>query len=159
MEIVKMTANAKDSLVSSRLDKTRELIVECEITANATPANKVHSSDIPGTLFLRTEGKVSEADAIEDLSGDFTTAADNATGNSVFGIVIKGENLPNNGIDKVLDVEIKDQNGDATSLTVTPAQASYLTSGGNIAIDIAGTGLNLASESPVLLVKVVYREL
>ena len=152
-----MTANAKDSLVSSRLDKTRELIVECVITGNATPANKVHSSDIPGTLFLRTEGKVSEADAIEDLSGDFTTAVD-AT-NAQFGILIKGENLPNNGIDKVLDVEIKDQNGDGTAIVVAPAQSAYLTAGGNIAIDVTGTGIDLASESPVLLVKVVYREL
>lgn len=153
-----MAANARNSLVASRLDKTRELIVECSITGNATPASKVHASEIPGSLYLRSEGLIAEADAIEDLSGDFTTAVDNSTGNSQFGIVIVGANLPNGGIDKVLDVEIKDQNGDATSLTVAPAQSAYLTDGGNIAIDITGTGLDLSTESPVLLVKVVYRE-
>lgn len=153
-----MTANAKDFLVSSRLDKTRELVVECSITANATPASKLHASEIPGTLFLRTEGKVAEADAIEDLSGSFTTAVDNSTGNSVIGILIKGVNLPNNGIEKVLQVEVIEQTALATSLTVSKVGSSFLTAGGNIALNVAGTGLNLASESPTLLVKITYRE-
>lgn len=151
--------NAKNSLVSGVLDKTRELVVECTITANATPASKVHSSDIPGTLFLRTEGKVSEADAVEDLSASFTTAADNSTGNSVFGILIKGENLPNNGIDKVLDVSVTEQTALATSLAASKVGSDWKTAGGNIAVDLAGTGLNLASESPTLLVKIIYKEL
>ena len=150
--------NAKDSLVSSRMDKTRELVVECSITANATPALKVHASDIPGTLFLRTEGKVADADAIEDLSGDFTTAADNSTGDSQFGILIKGANLPNNSIEKVLQVEVIEQTALASSIAISKVTTDWLTDGGNIAIDVAGTGLNLASESPTLLLKVIYRE-
>jgi len=153
-----MTANAKDFLVSSILDKTRELVVECSITANATPASKKHASEIPGTLFLRTEGLTAEADALEDLSGSFTTAADNSTGDSVFGILIKGANLPNNAIEKVLQVEVTEQTALASSIAISKVGSSWLTAGGNIAIEVDGTGLNLASESPTLLVKIIYRE-
>lgn len=151
-------SNAKDSLVSSRLDKTRELVVECTITGNATPASKIHSSEISGTLILRTEGLTAEADALEDLSASFTTAADNATGDSVFGIILKGENLPNNAIDKVLEVSVTEQTALSTALVATKVTTDWLTSEGNIAIDLAGAGLNLASESPTLLVKIIYRE-
>lgn len=148
--------NAKNPIVSSRLDKTRQLVVECSITANATPASKKHASEIPGTLFLRTEGLTAEADAVESVA--FTTAADNSTGDSQFGILIKGINLPQNEIEKVLEVEVTEQTALASSLTVAKVGSSWLTAEGNIAIDITGTGLNLASESPTLLVKVIYRE-
>lgn len=151
-----MTANAKDFLVSSVLDKTRELVVECTITANATPASKKHSSDIPGTLILRTEGLTADADALETLA--FTTAVDNSTGDSVFGIILKGANLPNNAIEKVLSVVVTEQTALATSLAVSKVGSSFLTAEGNIAFNIAGTGLNLASESPTLLVRVIYKE-
>lgn len=148
--------NAKNPIVSSRLDKTRQLVVECSITANATPASKKHASEIPGTLFLRTQGLTAEADAVESVA--FTTAADNSTGDSQFGILIKGINLPQNEIEKVLKVEVTEQTALASSLTVAKVGSSWLTAEGNIAIDITGTGLNLASESPTLLVKVIYRE-
>lgn len=150
-------ANTADNLVADALDRTRELIVECTITANATPADKVHSSDIPSALKLRTEGKVSEADAIEDLSGSFTTAVDNSTGDSQFGIIIDGSKLAEGALEKVLEVQVTEQTALASSLTAAKVGSDWLTAGGNIAIDIAGTGLNLASESPTLLVKVVYK--
>lgn len=133
----------------------RDLQFVIDITANATPANKVHSSELPGVAVLRTEGKTAEADAVEDLSASFTTAADNDSGDSQFGLILKGSEL--GAIERVYEVELTDLAGNATSLAVTPASSDYLTAGGNIALDIAGTGLNLASESAEILVKVKYK--
>jgi hypothetical protein len=125
------------------------------ISSNATPADKEHGSDLGGIAYMRSEGKISEADAIEDLSSDFTSPVDNNAGDSQFGIFIDGSELADE-IEKVLEIEISEQTALASSISFSPAQSSYLTSGGNIAIDIAGTGLNLASESPVFLVKMKY---
>lgn len=76
---------SKSSDLMDYILKQERLVFEVAITANATPANKVHASDIPGVAVLRTEGKTAEADAIEDLSAQVPTAAD-ATG--VFSILI-----------------------------------------------------------------------
>jgi hypothetical protein len=145
----------KDSTVQNHRIKQRDLIFEVAIVANATPADKKHASDLHGVAFLRTEGKISEADAIEDLSADFTAADDNNAGNSQFGILIDASKLSGE-IDKIYKVTVTEQTALATSLTVAPAQATYLTTEGNIAIDITGTGLNLASESPTFLIEVEY---
>jgi hypothetical protein len=135
--------------------KTRELIFEIEITANATPADKVHSSDIAGVAVLRTEGKVAEADAIEDLSGDFTTAVD-AT-DAQFGILLDGSKLSDSGLEKVYEVSLSEQTSTGTGITLASATSDYLTSGENIAIDVTATGTSLDSESPRFLCKVVYK--
>lgn len=145
----------KNSRLGDHYLAQRDLAFEVSITANATPADKEHGIlDLSGVALLRTEGKTAEADAVEDLSGDFTTAVDNSTGDSQFGILLKGSELEE--VAKVLEVEVKEQTALATSIAATPAASAYLTAGGNIAIDVAGTGLNLASESPKLLVKVKY---
>ena len=150
-----MATEEKNTQLADHFLQHRRLVFEFSITANATPASKVHSiKDIPGVALLRTEGKVSEADAIEDLSGDFTTAADNSTGDSQFGLLIKGSEL--GSMEKVMKVTVTEQTSLASSISYTAADSDYLTSGGNIAIDIAGTGLNLASESPTFLVEVDY---
>lgn len=135
--------------------KQRKLLFEVEITANATPADKRHASDLPGVALLRTEGKIADADAVEDLSSDFTAAADNSSGDSQFGILIDASKLQGN-IDKVYSVSVSEQTALSTGLTVAAAQSDFLTSGGNIAIDIAAAGLNLESESPRLLVEIEY---
>lgn len=149
-----MAASAKEQNVTlaNHLERTRELCFEAKITANATPALKKQSSDLPGVAILRTEGLTALADAVEAVA--FTTAVDNSTGDSQFGILIKGSELGE--IEKVLSVEVVEQTALATSISFADVGSSYLTAGGNIAIDIAGTGLNLASESPTLLVTVKY---
>ena len=153
--------NIKNALAGDKELSTKTAWVKLAITANATPASKVHSTDYQGIAYLRTEGKTAEADAIEDLSSDFTTAADNSTGDSQFGILLKGSELSNGSLDEVLEVSLAENpNGSAvaTSIAISPAvSGSYVTSGGNIAVDVAGTGLNLASESPDLVLKVTYR--
>lgn len=145
----------KDSAVMNHRIKQRKLLLEVDIVANATPADKGHGSDLPAVVVLRSEGKIADADAIEDLSAEFTAAADNAAGDSQFGIVIDGSKLEGD-IDKVYSVSVVEQTSLATSLTVAPASSDYKTAGGNIAIDITGTGLNLESESPRFLVEVEY---
>lgn len=151
--------NAKSSVVASVVDKTSRLTFEFSITGNATPADKEHSSDLPGVAFLRTEGKTTEADALEDLSASFTTAADNSTGDSQFGLIIDGSKLTNDkSIEKVYITDLAEQTALATSVAVAKVGGSYLTAGGNLAFDIAGTGLNLASESPTFRLTVEFKE-
>lgn len=134
--------------------RQKRLVVEFSITANATPASKVHSSELPGVIVLRTEGKTAEADAIENLSGSFSTADDvDGSGDSVFGVVL--HNL--GSVAKVYKITVAEQTSLASSIAVTKLGTNGLTSGGNIAFQIAGTGLTLASESPRFLVEIEYR--
>jgi hypothetical protein len=130
--------------------KTERVVFEIAITSHATPASKVHTSDLPSVCFLRTEGKTAEVDALETVT--WTTAADNSTGDSAFGVFLK--DLGN--VQKVLKIAVVEQTALATSLAVTRAGTRGLTAAGNIAFNIAGTGLNLASESPVITVEVEY---
>ena len=132
--------------------KSKRMVFEVEITADATPADKVHGVDVPSVVILRSEGKVAQADAIEDLSGSFTTAVDDSTGDSQFGILI----TELGSIEKVYSVTVSEQTSLASSLSVALLGTNGLTAGGNIGIDIAGTGLDLSTESPVLLIEVEY---
>lgn len=145
----------KNSAVQNQRQFAKKLVFEFSITGHATPASKVHASDLSGVCYLRTEGKVAEADAIEDLSATFTTAADNSGGNSVFGVLMKGSEL--GSIAKVLKISVSETStAVATSLAVTKHGTGGLSAGGNIAFSIAGTGLNLASESPKICVELDY---
>jgi len=149
--------NTKSSVVASVQDKTQRLTFELSITGNATPASKEHASDLTGVAYLRTEGKTAEADALEAVS--FTTADDESTGDSQFGILIDGSKLTNDReFDKVLSVTLTEQTSLATGYTVAKVSGDYKTAGGNIAIDITGTGLDLTSESPTFLLTVEYKE-
>lgn len=132
---------------------TKKLVFQFSITGHATPASKTHSvADIPSVVLLRTEGKVADADAVEDLSGDFTTAVD-AT-NAQFGILLKATELGD--VKKVLKVSVTQQTATGTAIASTPASSAFLTAGGNIAIDVLATGTDLASESPTFTVEVDY---
>lgn len=136
--------------------RSQSLVFRVSITANATPASKIQVVDIPSAVYLRSQGLTAAADAIETLS--WTTAVDNSTGNSVFGILI---DLGENEARKVELVRVTEITSLATSFTTRGPGAvvdGYLTASGNIAIEIAGTGLNLASESPTFVVEVVYQE-
>lgn len=146
----------KSSLLGDHLQKHKKLVLEVSIVANATPASKSESSDLPGIMFVRSEGRTALADAVELVS--FTAPVD-AT-NAQFGLLLEGANLVSDGssIKKVLKVAVSEQTALASSLTVAKVGGDYLTSGGNIAIDILGTGLSLDSESPTFLVEVDYLE-
>lgn len=135
--------------------KQQRLVAEFSITGNATPASKTHQVDVGGLMVLRTEGKTTEADAVESLT--WTTAVDNSTGDSVFGLLL---DLDSNKASKVYSVTLTEVTSVSTSEAVTGPNggSSFLTSDGNIAIEVAATGLNLASESPTFRVEVEYLE-
>lgn len=137
--------------------RQERLVAQFSITANATPALKRENVDIPGLQVLRTQGQTAAADAIAPLVV-WTAPVDNSSGNSVFGLLL---NLDENVADKVYSVSITEVTALAASLAVTGpsgAAGAYLTADGQIAIEIAATGLNLASESPTFLMVVEYRE-
>lgn len=135
--------------------KSQRLVYEFSITGDATPADKTHSVDIPDMAILRTEGKTSDADAVETIT--WTTAVDNSAGNSVFGILM---DLSGNPARKVYSVSLTEVTAVSTSEVVTGPNSgsSFLTSDGNIAVEVAATGLNLASESPTYRLEVEYLE-
>lgn len=137
--------------------KHKKAVFEFSITGNATPASKVHASDLPGICILRTEGKTAEADAIEDLSASFTTANDEATGDSVFGVFLRGGADYLGQIKKVLKVSVSETSTAlSTALAVTKHGTGGLSAGGNVAFSIAGTGLRLDTESPKICVEIDY---
>ena len=152
-----MSVQEKNSVLNDYKLKQKRLCAEFTITGNATPASKAHGvPDLPGVMLLRTEGKVADVDAIETVS--YTTADDDSTGNSVFGIMIRGGDEGLGSIRKVLQFTITDRSGTATSVAMTAASGttSGLTAEGNLAFNIAGTGLNLASEDADCVVTVDY---
>jgi hypothetical protein len=139
--------------------KQERLVFNFSITGNATPANKTQAQDIPGLVVLRMEGQTAAADAIETLA--WTAPVDNNAGDSIFGILLNlNQDIGENIADKVYSVSMVEVTNLSTSevLTGPGGAASYLTAEGNIAIEVAATGLNLASESPTFTVVVEYRE-
>lgn len=147
---------SKPALQDHKLRQER-LVAEFNIVAHATPASKKHGSDIPGVIVLRTQGKTAEADAIED-GLTWTTADDkDGSGDSVFGIVI---DLGDNPADKVYSVSMTEVSAVSTSevLSSPTGATAYLTANGNIAIEVAATGLDLETESPTFRLEIEYRE-
>lgn len=137
--------------------KHKKVVFEFSITANATPASKKTYSDLPGIAYVRTEGLVAAADAIEDLSATFTTADDENTGNSVFGLLIRGGADYLGQISKVLKISVSETSTAlSTALAVTKHGTGGLSAGGNVAFSIAGTGLRLDTESPKICVELDY---
>ncbi len=156
-------------ILNDQMLRTETLAFRCAIVGNATPASKTSSTDIPGVSYFRAEGQTATVDAIETLT--WTTPVDNSTGSSVFGIYLAiGTTVTpslgpvptsENFADRVYQVAVVDQGGTASSLAVTGpngAANAYLTPLGNIAIEVAATALNLASETGTLNVIVTYRE-
>jgi hypothetical protein len=123
------------------------------VTANATPANKTYSNDLPGVCYIRTQGITAAADAVETVT--WTAAAD--TTNSVFGFLIDvGPKC-----EKVYGVTITSVAGKTLAVTGpnnVAGVAAMVTTNGRIAIEIVATALNFASVSDTFLVQIDYRE-
>lgn len=92
------------------------LVYNFSITGNATPANKTQTSDLAGMAIMRMQGQTAQADAIES---DFTwtAPADNASGNSTFGILLF---LDGNEAEKVYDVSVSPALGTVNAVTPPP---------------------------------------
>lgn len=137
--------------------RTRRLVFQISITGNATPASKVHGTTLPGVAYLRTEGKTTEVDAFDaGLAAVWTTANDEDTGNCVFGVFIDGAKL--GSIQKVIGIQLVDAQTTPTSTSLVPTK--HIDNGlsvlGNIGFSVAGTGLRLDNESPLITVYVDY---
>jgi hypothetical protein len=135
--------------------KHDKLVFEFSITANATPASKVHIVDIPGVEYIRSEGKTSVVDAIESSGLTWVTADDkDGSGDSFFGIFLT--NLPS--IKKVYKISIVEKTALSTALAATAVTGTTvgLTPDGNIAFNIEATGLDLETESPTIVVEIDY---
>ena len=150
--------------VLDRTIKLRTVVFRIEVVADATPADKIHRSDLGNELIiLRTEGLTTDADDIEDVSGDFTTPVD-AT-DAVFGAILRKELTEDQfdgfgEIERVVDITAYDLGGTATTLAASLVDGTDvdhgLTPEGNIAIEITTTGLDLASEDADILVVMNY---
>lgn len=139
----------------NHLLKQQRLVTEFSIAGNATPADKQHSSDVPGLVVLRTEGKTAAADAVESLT--WTSAVDDNAGDSVFGVLL---DLGDNTARKVYSVSLTEVTTVSSSESVTGPNtgSSFLTSNGNIAVEVAATGLDLSSEDVTFRLEVEYLE-
>lgn len=121
--------------------RQNRLVFEVAITANATPASKVHASDIPGVAVLRTEGKTSQADAIEDVSAQVNAAAADATG--VFAILIDDPTVK-----KILKTTV-------TPSTGTITNTSEITTGGRLLLNL-DSNQDLSTTNLTVLVEIEY---
>lgn len=150
MDTLKSNPNHQEHLI-----RQERLVYNFSIVGNATPANKQLAVDIPSTVILRTQGQTAAADAVETLA--WTAPVDNNAGDSIFGILL---DLGENQADKVYSVSLTEVSGVSTSeaLSGPGGASSYLTADGNIAVEVAATGLNLASESVTFTMVVEYRE-
>lgn len=70
--------------LNQHLLKQEYLVFNVTVKANATPASKLHISDIPNVAVLKTQGKTSEADAIET----YTSSPSLADATGVFEVLI-----------------------------------------------------------------------
>lgn len=140
-------------VVEEQLIKVVTLTFELDIVGDATPACKVHSGDLAGIAVLRSEGKTAVADAVEACVC-YVTAVD-AT-NAVIGVILDAGKLSGD-IQKVLDIQVIDQDGTGTAIVVAKHGTRGLTAGGNVAFSVTGTGIDLASESPTYLIEVKYK--
>ena len=132
-----------NSQLHDHLLKQERLVFEATITANGTPADKGHAVDVPGAVYLRTEGKTAEADAVEDASSDYTTAAD-ATG--IFGILIDDSEVR-----KIYNVALSVDTGSIA----LGAQGASITSEGRIALDL-DSNQDLSSQDITVTVEIDY---
>lgn len=146
-ETLKLAPALNDHMVRSE-----RLVFRFSITANATPASKLHFTDFL-QAHLRTQGKVAEVDALETITW---TAALDAT-NAVFGIYVDlGGKVQK--VQKVTVTEITALEASHTTKGPNAAVDTFQTTANNIAIELVATGLDLATESPTYVVEIEYLE-
>jgi len=90
--------------------KSKRLVLKFSIKKHTTPASKVHACEYPGFMELRSEGKTSAADAIDDGT-TFTTAND---ANGIFGLLL-------HDIEVVDEVKLVSVTADAGTVAATGA--------------------------------------
>jgi len=132
-----------NSGMNDHLLKQVRLCANASIKANATPASKVHASDVPGGIYLRTQGKIAESDAIESLVG-IVTAPDDATGK--FAVLIDEPN-----VDKLY---LKSVTASAGTIAVAAAAVS---AGGRLYLDL-DSSLDLSAADLTITIEMSYKK-
>jgi hypothetical protein len=131
----------KQAELHDHLLKQERLVCNAKVIFNAVPASKHHISDIPGVVVLRTQGKVSEADAIEDVSAQVAAPAADATG--VFAILIDEQ------VDKIYKVSVTP---DVGTCTISGA----ITSGGRLLLNM-DSNQDLSAVSVQCTIEIEYK--
>jgi hypothetical protein len=134
---------AKNSAIHDHLLKQTELVANASITFNAVPASKAHASDVPGGIYLRTQGKTAEADAVEDISALVTAPVD-STGK--FGILIDDPT-----VEKLYLTSVTPSSGTVSVV------ASGVTPGGRLYLDL-DSSLDLSAASLTVTLELNYKK-
>jgi hypothetical protein len=135
-----------------------KIVAQFKVTGNATPASKKHSSDLPGTLLLKTEGK-DDIVAVENITGlaNYLSPSDAA---GQFDLLVKASELGT--IRKVLKLDVKQVSStsfDAPTSVQYCGTSMGLTAAGNVAIaidsatNLSGADCLMVLELDVLLSK------
>lgn len=122
----------KTSAVQDYMIKQERLCVPFAIVHNATPASKTTSNDLPGSMYIVTEGLTAAAAAV-DSGTNFTTPTD-STG--VFGILIANLGTVN----KLLKAEVVGLSSGTVAVTAKGASSTGVTASGNLAVSVDWSG-------------------
>jgi hypothetical protein len=143
-----------NSTVQDHKLKSRKLVFEFKVTFHATPASKLHSSDLPGVCHIASEGKLTGVTDIEAISGLTNYTAPNDV-NGIIAVMLKGSEL--GSIKKVQSIKVSEKV--AAGLSAPTVQilgsANGLTAGGNIAFEV-DTTTDLSAASGTFVAEVDY---
>jgi hypothetical protein len=131
--------------------KSERLCIPFSIVANATPASKTSSNDLPGAMVLAMEGLTASAAAI-DSGTNFTTPVD-STG--IFGILVY--NLGT--VAKLHKAEVVGLSSGSVAVSAKGASTSGVTASGNVAVSVDWSGdLSSTNLSGVLCIDYIISE-
>lgn len=125
---------------AEHLLKQEILVFACSITANATPALKMHASDVQTVAVLKTQGKTSEADAIETYTS--SPALADATG--IFEVLI------DDCVEKIYEARV-------VSVSTGTATIAAIKSAGERIILKLDSNQDLSAQSIDLVLEVKYK--
>lgn len=144
----------KNAVVEDHVLKHQKLVFELKIVANATPASKSHSSDLPGVCLLATEGKLTDISGVEAISGltNYTAPSDS---NGIFDVMLKGAELGT--VKKVMKIQAHSKGAAGlTACTVQVLGDNFgLTAGGNIAFEV-DSAINFATTNETVVCEVDF---
>lgn len=147
------------SVVGDLAVKMRRLQFDISIVADATPADKQFSTDLPGVVLPKLEGILADANALLSTAEEAEFAAE-SDANGVFGLVLDSSKLTDATIKKVHSVEAKYISTGTVAISVPnengTAVARFLGATGNdICIEL-DSNQSLASQDITISLEVVY---
>lgn len=147
------------SIVGDLSHKMRRLQFDIEIGADATPANKTFSTDLPGVCLPKLEGITADADDLLSTAEEAEFAAE-SDANGVFGMVLDSSKLTDDKIKKVHSVEAKYVSVGTVAISVpnengTAVSRFLSTTGNDICIEL-DSNQDLSSQDITVSLEVVY---